>query len=205
LQKQSVGCWRGQFRLPQITPPSIIPAWMDFAVRVADVHGASPEHGVTLDVVTDIPAGRFVDVRLHPGQAARIMTGAPLPPAQKRSFRWKIPISTSGKPGVHAPARVQIYRSTTSGENIRPRGKIFIWVSWSFQPATPAPQRYWIIGITGDLNGWHGAIAAEKSGGLFIWVMSWCRSARLIGWSNPRPKFPYTLIAQIEKYGWAGG
>lgn len=50
-----------------------------FAVRFADVAGANPEHPLTLSVVADLPAGTDLDPPLGPGQAARIMTGSPLP------------------------------------------------------------------------------------------------------------------------------
>jgi len=50
-----------------------------FAVRRADVASASPDTPVVLEVVADIPAGSHEDPALGPGQAARIMTGAPIP------------------------------------------------------------------------------------------------------------------------------
>ncbi|CAH0255066.1 Molybdopterin molybdenumtransferase 2 [Microbacterium oxydans] len=50
-----------------------------FAVREADVAGASEEHPVTLRVVADLPAGVSTDPRLGQGEAARIMTGSPTP------------------------------------------------------------------------------------------------------------------------------
>ncbi|MEJ6553711.1 molybdopterin molybdotransferase MoeA [Microbacterium esteraromaticum] len=63
---------------------SAVPAFdnsaMDgFAVRWADVEGASLEHPVTLRVVADIPAGSAADPGLAAGEAARIMTGSPVP------------------------------------------------------------------------------------------------------------------------------
>jgi molybdopterin molybdotransferase len=50
-----------------------------YAVQAADVASASPERPVRLPVVADIPAGSTEHTRIVPGQAARIMTGAPLP------------------------------------------------------------------------------------------------------------------------------
>ncbi|MET9256618.1 gephyrin-like molybdotransferase Glp [Streptomyces sp. NPDC003717] len=51
-----------------------------YAVRVADVAGASEEFPAALEVVGDVAAGRRDPLTVGPGQAARIMTGAPLPP-----------------------------------------------------------------------------------------------------------------------------
>lgn len=50
-----------------------------FAVRSADVADASADRPVPLTVVADLPAGAGDDPPLRPGQAARIMTGAPVP------------------------------------------------------------------------------------------------------------------------------
>ncbi|NEC41301.1 molybdopterin molybdenumtransferase MoeA, partial [Streptomyces sp. SID8016] len=53
-----------------------------YAVRVADVEGASEEFPAVLTVIGDVAAGSAGladDQAVGPGQAARIMTGAPLP------------------------------------------------------------------------------------------------------------------------------
>src|SRR5699024_11215337 len=50
-----------------------------FAVRFADVSGAAEGAPVPLRVVADVPAGSRADPALAAGEAARIMTGAPVP------------------------------------------------------------------------------------------------------------------------------
>lgn len=50
-----------------------------FAVRFEDVADASAEAPATLGVVADLPAGTADDPPLAVGEAARIMTGAPVP------------------------------------------------------------------------------------------------------------------------------
>ncbi|MFG6504617.1 gephyrin-like molybdotransferase Glp [Microbacterium sp. P05] len=50
-----------------------------FAVRFADVADAAPDAPVTLRVVADLPAGTPLDPPLAAGEAARIMTGSPVP------------------------------------------------------------------------------------------------------------------------------
>ncbi|MFC8681228.1 gephyrin-like molybdotransferase Glp [Microbacterium ureisolvens] len=52
-----------------------------FAVRFADVTDAAPATPVDLRVVADLPAGTAADPALAPGEAARIMTGSPVPSA----------------------------------------------------------------------------------------------------------------------------
>lgn len=51
-----------------------------YALIAAEAAAASPERPVRLAVVDDIPAGSLPRADVRPGTAARIMTGAPLPP-----------------------------------------------------------------------------------------------------------------------------
>ncbi|MCC6270901.1 MAG: molybdopterin molybdotransferase MoeA [Microbacteriaceae bacterium] len=52
-----------------------------YAVRFADTASATADSPVSLTVVADLPAGSTEDPPLQAGQAARIMTGAPMPTA----------------------------------------------------------------------------------------------------------------------------
>jgi len=61
-----------------------IPPWdnssMDgYAVRAADTRGATRERPARLAVIGEIPAGRVAPRLMGPGEAYRIMTGAPVP------------------------------------------------------------------------------------------------------------------------------
>ena len=51
-----------------------------FAVRISDVSDAGAASPVMLAVTADIRAGSYSGIPLQPGECARIMTGAPLPP-----------------------------------------------------------------------------------------------------------------------------
>ena len=66
-------------RAPEAMPPFDNSAMDGFAVRAADVAGASQESPVVLNVVGEVPAGQGEPGAIGPGSAARIMTGAPLP------------------------------------------------------------------------------------------------------------------------------
>src|SRR5687767_11819928 len=50
-----------------------------YAVRLADVSGATEEFPAVLPVVDDIAAGQVGTQRVVAGRCARIMTGAPVP------------------------------------------------------------------------------------------------------------------------------
>jgi molybdopterin molybdotransferase len=93
-----------------------------FAVRASDVTGAASTSPRSLRVVADIPAGSHPTISLAPGEAARIMTGAPVPagadvviPVEDTSFNDR-------DAGSAAPDRVEIFKPAKSGWNIRPRG-----------------------------------------------------------------------------------
>ncbi|GHD34601.1 gephyrin-like molybdotransferase Glp [Streptomyces galbus] len=66
--------------VPVSLPPFDNSSMDGYAVRVADVAGASEEFPAALEVVGDVAAGQTGLLHVGPGQAARIMTGAPLPP-----------------------------------------------------------------------------------------------------------------------------
>ena len=60
-----------------------LPPWdnsaMDgFAVRAADVTGATRDDPVVLEVIGEAAAGRAAGVEVRPGTCVRILTGAPL-------------------------------------------------------------------------------------------------------------------------------
>lgn len=64
---------------PEAIPPFANTAMDGFAVRAADTVGAGKQSPVSLPVVGTIAAGTTADRRLEPGEAMRIMTGAPVP------------------------------------------------------------------------------------------------------------------------------
>ena len=54
-------------------------AYDGYGVRAADIRGASAEHPVRLGVIYDLAAGYVGEEAVGPGEAVRIMTGAPIP------------------------------------------------------------------------------------------------------------------------------
>ncbi len=89
-----------------------------FAIRSEDASASS----VTLQVVADIPAGSTPKVTLAPGQAARIMTGAPLPQGADAVIPLEDTDFERREPGSPPPPSVLLKRSVKSGENVRARG-----------------------------------------------------------------------------------
>lgn len=94
--------------------PSFDNSAMDgYAVREADVAAAADDAPVVLDVVADLPAGSASGATVSTGQAARIMTGAPIPPGadavvpveRTDAGTERVAIRTAPRPGHHIRRR----------------------------------------------------------------------------------------------------
>lgn len=94
-----------------------------FAVQAADTQTASPETPVVLSVVGDIPAGSQPAFRVKAGQAARIMTGAPLPDGADAVVM--VEATDVQARGLDTPLQnqVSIYKPVKAGDSLRPRGQ----------------------------------------------------------------------------------
>jgi molybdopterin molybdotransferase len=93
-----------------------------FALIAADTADTAGTRHRMLRVVADIPAGSWPKVRLRPGQAARIMTGAPLPPGADAVVMLENTDVLSRQAEPRPPAWVSALKSVKEGENIRRRG-----------------------------------------------------------------------------------
>ncbi|MGZ9224872.1 MAG: molybdopterin molybdotransferase MoeA, partial [Anaerolineales bacterium] len=80
---------------------------------------ASPR---SLRVVADIPAGSHPMVTLAQGEAARIMTGAPLPEGADAVVPVEETDFDNRDAGTPAPNEVRIFKAAKPGANTRPRG-----------------------------------------------------------------------------------
>jgi molybdopterin molybdotransferase len=93
-----------------------------FAVRAEDIEGAREDQPVSLNVVEDIPAGIRPSKEIGNNQAARIMTGAPLP----EGANAVVPIedtdqyySGSRTQSQLLPGEISVYRSVSEGAYVR--------------------------------------------------------------------------------------
>ena len=85
-----------------------------FAVRAADVAGASPERPAVVRRVGEVAAGAAFAGRVDGGCAVEIMTGAPLPPGTDAV----VMVEHTERGGDD----IQVRRPVPAGENIVPRG-----------------------------------------------------------------------------------
>jgi molybdopterin molybdotransferase len=116
----------GSVLAEDVAAPVDLPPWdnsaMDgFAVRAADVRGASEASPVVLRVVDDVPAGHFASRPVGPGEAIRIMTGAPVPAGADGVVR--VEHTDGGRDIGTDEGRVAIRSDADAGKNVRPKGE----------------------------------------------------------------------------------
>ncbi len=97
-------------------PPWDNSAMDGFAVRWDDI---KREHAidkpVALSVIEDVPAGKMPTKTVGPGQAIRIMTGAPVPKGADTVLKVE--------DTEHTPDSVRVFKPEPKGSNIRPQGE----------------------------------------------------------------------------------
>jgi molybdopterin molybdotransferase len=125
VESQSVSLNRAPGRvlaLP-IVAETDLPLFDNSSVDGFALHAADFDCPRTLNVVADIRAGENSETPLQPGQSARIMTGAPVPPGAEAVVMVEDTDFNVRTPGTPAPQTVTIHKSVRPGENIRCRGE----------------------------------------------------------------------------------
>ena len=124
----------GMVLAESVRAPMTLPAWdnsaMDgYAVRGADIDGATAERPATLRVLETVAAGRFATQPVRNGEAIRIMTGAPLPDGADTVVRVE---DTDG-----GTAQVLVRNARDARRNVRPRGEDFREGDTLLDPGAP--------------------------------------------------------------------
>lgn len=96
-------------------PPFDRSPYDGYAFRAADTAGADRDHPVTLRVLEEIPAGRMWTREVTPGTAAKILTGAPIPPGADAVTKYEDTAFTA--------ETVTVFAAFAAGENVVPRGE----------------------------------------------------------------------------------
>jgi molybdopterin molybdotransferase len=128
----------GQVLAIPVVAATDLPPWdnsaMDgYAIRAADVAGATEDRPVRLSVIDEVPAGGVATRSVEAGTAIRIATGAPLPDAADAVVPVELttPLGGDGSPlgprGRDAtgplPAACAVHAAVEAGNAIRHRGE----------------------------------------------------------------------------------
>jgi molybdopterin molybdotransferase len=120
--------------VPVALPPFDNSSMDGYAVRAADVEDATDDRPAVLTVVADIAAGGGAPTAVGSGEAARIMTGAPLPPGADTvvPVEWTDGGTGGGRASGMPPGSgtraggahrgVRVFRTAAPGRHIRVRG-----------------------------------------------------------------------------------
>ena len=121
----------GQVLAEDVVSPFSIPpldntAMDGYAVQAASTAGASPSSPVVLEVVGELAAGYLFEGQVGPGQAVRIMTGAPVPAGADAI----VPFEETEEEAHGAPSEarrlqetVRVLKAARPGANIRHAGE----------------------------------------------------------------------------------
>ncbi|MFQ6090532.1 MAG: gephyrin-like molybdotransferase Glp [Candidatus Bipolaricaulia bacterium] len=100
---------------PQPMPPFTSSAMDGYALKSSDTRHTTSRKRTRLTLVQSIPAGTSSPMPIKRGQAARIFTGAPLPPGADAVLKQEEAVVEEGELIVSRPVR--------AGENVRRRGE----------------------------------------------------------------------------------
>jgi molybdopterin molybdotransferase len=125
----------GRVLAADVAAATDLPPWdnsaMDgYAIRAADVAGATEAAPVVLRVAGEVAAGSASETAVVPGLALRIATGAPMPPGADAvvAVEQTTPLAADGSAGPRGreatgplPARIRVHEATLPGRNVRRR------------------------------------------------------------------------------------
>ncbi len=170
-----------------------------FALRAADSAAASSDSPRSLRVVADIPAGSHPTISVAAGQAARIMTGAPLPQGADAVIPVEDTDFQNRAAGLPAPEFVKVLKAVKAGENVRPRGmdvhtgEVILRAGHALKP-----QDLGVLAMLGEarVNVYHKPrVALLSSGDELLAVDAPLESGKI------RDSNSYTLAALLEGAG----
>lgn len=124
-------------------PPRDNSAMDGYALRSEDIMSASRQRPVTLRCVEEIPAGGYSARVLASGEAARIMTGAPIPEGADTVVKIEdVTVDAEG---------VTFYAPSEKGVNIRRRGEDVVDGETILTKGTPiGPAQLGMLAATGN-------------------------------------------------------
>lgn len=95
-------------------PPFAKSPYDGYAFRAEDIENADREHPVTLQVIEEVPAGHYPTKTVGPGQATKILTGAPLPEGADTIEKFEVTEVGEGS--------VTFFEPVKQGSNVIPAG-----------------------------------------------------------------------------------
>ncbi len=173
---------------PHDIPPHANSAMDGYAVRAADTAGAGP---VRLRLVGEVAAGGLPEREVGPGEAVRIMTGAPLPPGADAVVRFEW--------AELAGEWVLIFRAVPPGHDVRPAGEDVRAGEVVIPAGTRLrPQEIGMLATLGETEVW---VRRRPRVGILATGDELVEPGDPLPPGKIRNANSYTNFAQVKKYG----
>jgi molybdopterin molybdotransferase len=179
---------------PHDLPPFANSSMDGYAVRTAEV---TPP--VILPISGDIPAGGGMPSPLAPGTAARIMTGAPVPPGADAV----IPVEDTDDHRRHAggppPPQVTFHKPARPGANVRPAGQDVRAGEQVLRAGTAITPS--VVGVLAGLGFAQVPVHRQPVVAVFSTGDELRPVGEVLGPGQIHDTNSHTLVAAIEQYG----
>lgn len=173
-------------------PPFDNTAMDGFAVRAEDLANAP----VTLEMVGTIAAGAVPDTEVGPGQAIRIMTGAPMPPGADAVVMVEL---TSMAPDERS---VDVAEAVPAGNHIRPMGDDVQTGQLVFPAGTPLRPAH--LGVCTSIGVYDVPVHARPRIGVISTGDELVDEPRPLGIGQIHDSNRHTLLALVRSMGAIG-
>lgn len=173
-------------------PPFDNTAMDGFAIRAADVADAP----VTLQMIGTIAAGAVPDMEVGPGDAVRIMTGAPLPPGADAVVMVELTSMSSDG------STVDVSESVPVGNHIRPMGDDVTPGQLVFPTGTVLRPAH--LGVCTSIGVYEVPVHARPRVGVISTGDELVDEARPLGIGQIHDSNRHTLLALVREMGAIG-
>ncbi len=177
---------------PEPVPPFANSAMDGFAVRAADLAGASVGAPVRLRVIDTVLAGAAAVTEVVPGTAVRIMTGAPVPPGADSV----VPVERSVAVGAD---QVDLDEAPALGAHVRPAGDDVAVGSRVLEAGTLLRPAH--LGVLASVARRHPLVVPRPRVGVISTGDELVDDDRPLGPGQIRESNRPTLVAAARSYG----
>lgn len=182
-------------------PPLDNSAMDGYALRSVDTAGASEQNPRVLQVTGEVAAGYMFKGTVGPGQAVRIMTGAPVPEGADAVVQYENTSEGHGQAwkGAQKGANIAIYQQAEQGMNIRRAGEDIAAGVLVFSRGTVLrPQEIGVLASLGRAKVWairRPVVSVLATGDELVEVGEPLGAGQIYN-SNS-----YSIASQVRKYG----
>ncbi len=170
-------------------PPFDNTAMDGFAIRSADV----AEAPVTLEMIGTIAAGAAPDIEVGPGQAVRIMTGAPMPPGADAVVMVELTTMADDL------GSVDVHQSVPVANHVRPAGDDVETGQIVFEAGTELCAAH--LGVCASIGVYDIPVTRRPRVGVISTGDELVDSAAPLGIGQIRDSNRHTLLALVESVG----